>query len=95
MYIIRQFNRDPYDIIHERVTSYLPIKSKDDSRCDHASKDGGKKFEDKRQIKCMRSVGTYVIQQIGRKILSGDMNLTKISFPIKAMIAKSALEKNL
>jgi hypothetical protein len=48
MYNIRQFNRDPYDIIHERVLSYLPIKSKDDSRCDHASKDGGKKFEDKR-----------------------------------------------
>lgn len=43
----------------------------------------------------MRSVGAYVIAQIGKKILSGDMNLTKISFPIRAMIAKSALERNL
>ncbi|CAD8174672.1 unnamed protein product [Paramecium octaurelia] len=89
------FNNDPYDILQQKVAAFQPIQSKDDSRCDQASKDGGKKFEDKKQIKCMRSVGTYVIQQIGRKILSGDMNLTKISFPIKAMIAKSALEKNL
>lgn len=43
----------------------------------------------------MRSMGKYVIQQIGKKILSGDMNLTRISFPIRGMIAKSALEKNL
>lgn len=40
---------------------FQPIQSKDDTRCDQASKDGGKKFEDKKQIKCMRSVGTYVI----------------------------------
>jgi hypothetical protein len=43
----------------------------------------------------MRSVGKYVLSQIGRKILSGDLNLTRISFPIKAMVAKSALENTL
>ena len=43
----------------------------------------------------MRSVGKYVLRQIGQKILSGDLNLTRISFPIKAMVAKSALENTL
>jgi hypothetical protein len=43
----------------------------------------------------MRGVGKYVIAQIGKKLLSGDMNLTRISFPIRGMIAKSGLEKNL
>lgn len=41
----------------------------------------------------MRSVGKYVIKEVGKKILTGDLNLTEISFPVKAMIAKSALER--
>lgn len=40
----------------------------------------------------MRSISKEVVKQIGRKILSGSLNLTKISFPIKAMIPKTALE---
>lgn len=44
-------------------------------------------------INAMRSVGKYVIKEVGKKILSGDLNLTRISFPVKAMIAKSALER--
>ncbi len=39
-----------------------------------------------------RGVGKYMLKQIGRKFLSGDLNLTTVSFPIKAMIPKSALE---
>lgn len=33
-----------------------------------------------------------MIKIIGKKIISGDFNLTKIPFPIKAMVPKSALE---
>ena len=36
-----------------------------------------------------------MLKELGRKILSGDFNLTKIPFPIKAMIPKSALVKAL
>lgn len=43
----------------------------------------------------MRNTGKKIISQIGRKILSGDFNLTTISFPIKCMIPMSALEKAL
>ena len=32
-----------------------------------------------------------MIKLIGKKIISGDLNLTRISFPIKAMVPKTAL----
>jgi hypothetical protein len=34
-----------------------------------------------------------MIKEIGRKIISGDFNLTTVSFPIRAMIPVSGLEK--
>jgi len=34
------------------------------------------------------------MKEIGKKILSGNFNLTKVSFPIKAMISKSNLESS-
>lgn len=43
----------------------------------------------------LRSVGKQIIARIGRSILQGKLNLTKISFPIKAMIPESALQKSL
>lgn len=39
----------------------------------------------------MRSVGKEVIKIIGRKILSGEFNLTKVSFPVRACHPKTAL----
>lgn len=35
-----------------------------------------------------------MIKLIGKKIISGDLNLTRISFPIKAMVPKTALENS-
>lgn len=35
-----------------------------------------------------------MIKLIGKKIISGDMNLTRVSFPIKAMVPKTALENS-
>ena len=31
---------------------------------------------------------------MGKKIISGDLNLTRISFPIKAMVPRTALENS-
>lgn len=39
----------------------------------------------------LRSVGKEMIKIIGRKIFSGEFNLTKISFPIRACHPKTAL----
>lgn len=35
-----------------------------------------------------------MIKLIGKKIISGDFNLTKISFPIKVMVPRTALENS-
>lgn len=35
-----------------------------------------------------------MIKLIGKKIISGDLNLTRISFPIKAMVPKTELENS-
>ncbi len=50
-------------------------------------------FRDNKIVELSRSVGKTMIKEIGRKIISGNFNLTTVSFPIKAMIPKSGLEK--
>jgi len=44
-------------------------------------------------VSTIRSVGKLVLQEVGKKLLSGDLNLTKVSFPIKCAVAMSALER--
>jgi len=40
----------------------------------------------------IRSTGVELIKQFGKKIISGDFNLTTISFPIKCMIPLTILQ---
>jgi hypothetical protein len=40
----------------------------------------------------IRSTGWELIKQIGKKIISGDFNLTTISIPIKVMIPMTILQ---
>ena len=47
--------------------------------------------EDKAQVEKLRSVGKEMVKLIGKKILSGELNLTKISFPLKACAPRTAL----
>lgn len=35
-----------------------------------------------------------MIKIVGKKLITGDLNLTRISFPIKAMVPKTALENS-
>lgn len=65
---------------------------KDDYRTDEANNKGGKNCVDKAVVNKTRSVGKEVLKTIGKKLISGDFNLTKVSFPIKVMIPKTALE---
>ena len=37
-------------------------------------------------------MGKEIIKEIGKRILTGQLNLTTISFPIKGMIPKSVIE---
>lgn len=67
----------------------------DDHRSPLAHGDGGMTCDDKHQIEKLRSVGKEMVKIIGRKILSGELNLTKISFPIKACAPKTALQNSI
>jgi len=47
---------------------------------------------DYNSISSIRGVGWDLIKQVGKKIISGDFNLTKISIPIKVMMPLSILQ---
>jgi hypothetical protein len=63
-----------------------------DYRCPTASGYGGFQLLDRAITSKLRSAGTELIKQAGRKILSGHFNLTKVSFPIKCMTYATILE---
>jgi len=57
-----------------------------------ANKSGGMDFNDKESTEKLRSTGWDLIKQIGKKILTGDFNLTTISMPIKVMLPLTILQ---
>ena len=71
------------------------MTASDDTRHESSNKDGGKECQNEKLVGLVRKVAKNMISLIGRKLISGDFNLTAISFPIKAMIPMSALEKAL
>lgn len=68
--------------------------NEEDHRHEFAYSKGGKICPDKIQVNKIRSIGKEMIKIVGKKIISGDLNLTRISFPIKAMVPKTALENS-
>ena len=74
------------------VKNWAFINAKDEVRCENSHKNGGQFCPDPETVKNIRNIGKEIIKEIGRKIISGSFNLTTISFPIKSMIPKSALE---
>lgn len=69
---------------------FFPID--EDVRHPEGYEKGGRICADKKVVSKARSVGKEMVKQIGKKILSGSLNLTKVSFPIRVMIPKTALE---
>ena len=65
----------------------------DDFRPIYANNDeGGFTFSSPTTIGMIRGIGTDLIKQIGKKLLSGDFNLTTLSVPIKVMIPLTILQ---
>lgn len=52
---------------------------------------GGMDFSDVNTTSMIRSTGWELIKFIGKKLISGDFNLTKVSIPIKVMVPISIL----
>lgn len=77
------------------ASNFAIIQSNEEVRTDTASKGGGKQCKDKTLVKTIRKIGKSIIKEVGKKLLTGNFNLTQVTFPIRAMIPKSALEKGL
>ena len=60
----------------------LPFSQSDDFRAEFASDSGGFVLKDDVQLDKHRSAVGLIIGQIGRKVLSGDFDLARTSFPI-------------
>lgn len=53
---------------------------------------GGMDFSDSKTTSIIRSTGWELIKEIGRKIISGDFNLTTVTIPIKVTVPISILQ---
>ena len=80
---------------NNQIFSYQPGDLDTLPRHELGHKKGGRICDDKEVVRKLRGVGKEIVKQIGKKILTGSLNLTKISFPIKAMIPKTALETSI
>jgi Oxysterol-binding protein len=79
----------------QHASSWDYIQNKEDYRVQGAYKSGGLALLDSTTVSKIRSVGTEILKQLGKKILSGKFNLTQISFPIRCMQASTALHNSL
>ncbi len=70
-----------------RISTY-----KDEFRLPNYNKHGGIDLKDDNAVSKFRSTGWEIIKIIGKKIISGDFNLTTIPFPIRVMIPKTILQ---
>lgn len=80
------------DSVMQLVLAYKYFPNLEDVRHQEGYAKGGRICADQKVVSKARSVGKEMVKQIGKKILSGSLNLTKVSFPIRVMIPKTALE---
>jgi len=70
----------------------LPYEHRtDDYLAEHSSDKGGFELRDEELLNKHRSVISEMIKQVGRKVMNGEFDLTRISFPIRCMTNESAL----
>jgi len=81
-----------YEKFASKLQNWNYSKNKDEFRPVYASKSGGIDFSNKELTSLIRSQGVQIIKDIGKKLLSGDFNLTTVSFPIKVMLPLTILQ---
>jgi Oxysterol-binding protein len=82
-------------VLSPAISLWQPIPSNDDYRVPSAYKSGGIGLTDEKMQNKIRSVGKELVREIGRKLLNGDFNLTRVSVPIRCMQANTALHNTL
>lgn len=78
--------------VQELALQFNISNLKDDHKCEKAGYYGGFTCTDAALQKRLRSAATEIIKMVGKKIFTGQTDLTRISFPIKCMAPISALE---
>ena len=73
--------------------NYIPHNDQCRSPVAHPS--GGIALQNEAQLKKLRSIAKEIVRDIGKKILSGNFNLTKVSFPIKCMQPNTVLHNTI
>lgn len=81
-----------YATFIEEMKQFEVPDYKDEYRPKDSNKSGGVNWHNKELTSLLRSAGTSLIKEVGKKIISGDFNLTTISFPIKVMIPITILQ---
>ncbi|CAG9326920.1 KES1_7 [Blepharisma stoltei] len=89
------FKEIPINPIIEESKNWEPLPYSDDYRASNAYTSGGFALLDQQTVTKLRSVGKEIIREMGKKILSGNLNLTQISFPIRCMQGNTALHNTL
>jgi len=79
----------------EESKAWQPLQDLDNHRLPGGHSYGGLSLTDQEVLAKLRRVGKELIYRIGKKILSGSLNLTTISFPIACMQGNTALHNSL
>jgi hypothetical protein len=79
------------NIYIEKAKEWKPYTQKDNYRIPEAGSKGGISLTDSKVQSVIRNVGKEIIKSMGKKVLSGDFNLTTMSFPIKCMMPCTSL----
>ena len=90
-------NLDPsemYKKFHEKyIKNFKLPEDTDEYRPLYANNtNGGFDFASQKSLSTLRGMAWDLVKQIGKKILSGDFNLTTVTVPIKVMIPLSILQ---
>lgn len=85
----------PYNEVVGKAVAFEPLSLDDDYRTPNGNSSGGLTLLDQDELRKIRSVGKEILRELGKKILSGNFNLTRVSFPIKCMSSRTALHNTL
>lgn len=81
------------EFLEKYVKTYQYSQLTDEWRPEDANaKYGGLDFKNKEITSLIRTTGWELIKSIGKKIISGDFNLTTVSMPIKVMLPVTILQ---
>lgn len=75
------------------ASHFTKFQHHDDFKTNDTPYYGGFEIKDPALQAKLRSAATELIKSAGKKIMSGNFNLTTISFPIKCMSPKSLLQR--